>query len=503
MIGRLQKKPIAPSTWKRVIIFRSARPVIVMQIIDSLKRQGMAPESITILEPQNTSHAELKRLFGPCNPIYLPSGSFRLWKLSPLLLHRLRTLQADAFIIPYNNQGKLGYHHIELLGLLSKARNVIGLDGATPAEHIRINTLFQRETAEWFSVALPFMKRHPRFFYRFFPQALYPKLVGLDFTLTCNLRCNFCVKTDFTGPHLPLENIYKIASGIRYARVISLGGYGEPTIYPHFEEALRIIYKLNPRKNLIQLFTNGATLSEKMATLLAGKLYKMTISLNSSSEESYRKYMKGNLKVTKAHIKHFMEALSADDRSKVQTAFAVGAHNYREMPDFVRQAKEIGVNNVSFNQFQISKPHQLSMGLFNVKEEANALLDEAIDVGNKLGVLVYGRKFFEEHPRGLEACPYPETEMLISVSGDVIACCYAGKKIMGNVYKESFESVWFGKKFLRLRRERHLPQCKECVPLLTYDNYQTHFFSLFKETEEYRQIEREIILERNSKQTAI
>ena len=118
----------------------------------------------------------------------------------------------------------------------------------------------------------------------------YPKQLYILPTDRCNLTCFFCMRR-----HLPmlaggkskmlrLEDLSKLANSIKRAEVIDVSGFGESFLHPQFEEILRYIYSLNPRKNLIQLITNGTLLSSQWAKLLSGHLASITISLNAASD---------------------------------------------------------------------------------------------------------------------------------------------------------------------------------------------------------------------------
>jgi len=57
----------------------------------------------------------------------------------------------------------------------------------------------------------------------------------------------------------------------------------------------------------------------------------------------------------------------------------------------------------------------------------------------------------------------------ISSERDVGPCCFSGDFRIGNTYNTSFEEVWFGKTYQKLRKRRFLKVCEHCeqyIPLM-------------------------------------
>ena len=322
---------------------------------------------------------------------------------------------------------------------------------------------------------------------------LYPSLISIFLTTRCNLRCFICRREGFKGEDLRFENLYKLEEAIRYARVIDLTGWGEPLLYPRFEDVLRYIYSLNGRQDLIQITSNGTRLSEQIAGLLSGHLKLLTVSLNAATAETYNRDMKhGDFKDTLSHIRTFLSGLKVADRRKIRLHFVAHTENFREVPAFVILANDLGIPAVSIGQYLASNAEHSQYTLLQVKDEYNALIDRAEDLGKELGVQVSARRFFTEHVPSLQECLSPFEECYIQVNGDVSPCCYCGSYRMGNVYETSFEEVWFGEAYRRLRERRYLEACQKCAPFIPLDDCEAHFTAYFKETESYREIGREL-----------
>jgi len=323
-----------------------------------------------------------------------------------------------------------------------------------------------------------------------YPSDEYPSQLSIFLTTRCNLRCFVCNREGHKGEDLRFENIYKLENAIKNARKVDLTGWGECFLYPRFDDVLNYIYSLNPSDNLIFITTNGTRLSEHIAGLLGGHLNSFIISLNAATPETYNRDMKnGNFETTLSAVRAFLSGLEQKDRRKVKLHFVAHAENFGEIPDFVVLANKLGVAAVSVGNYLISRAKRFRYSLLHVKEEYNMTVDRARDLGGRLGVTVAARKFFTEEERSIEECRSPFDECFIQINGDVSPCCFSGSYYMGNVYETSFEDVWFGKEYCKLRKKRYLPACQKCVPFIPFDSYSAHFAAAFKETEDFQKCE--------------
>jgi MoaA/NifB/PqqE/SkfB family radical SAM enzyme len=324
----------------------------------------------------------------------------------------------------------------------------------------------------------------------FFLKYQYPEFLSIFLTTRCNLRCFICRREGFKGEDFNYENLRKLEKAIKYARTIDLTGWGEPLLYPRFEDVLNYIYSLNPRKSLIQITTNGTKLSEHLAKSLSGHLKSLIISLNAATVETYNREMKyGNFEETLSSIRAFLSGLEESKRRKVQLHFVAHTENFREIPEFVALAKALGISNVSIGQYLVSIAAHSKYTLLHVKDEYNAVVDQAKDLGDKLGVQLFAPRFYSERGLNSQDCQSPFKECFIEVNGDIRPCCFCGNYRMGNAYETNFETVWFGEAYHKLRKKRYLLACNTCMPFIPFDNYKAHFTAYFKETPEFEKIE--------------
>lgn len=334
-----------------------------------------------------------------------------------------------------------------------------------------------------------FLCRHPVSFLGRYPGALYPKVLSICLTTRCNLRCFICRREGHRAQDLEFSKLPLLRNAVRNASVIDLTGWGECLLYPKFEEVLRYLYSLNGRKGLIQITTNGTLLSAKLAHLLSGRLHRLVVSLNAASAGTYNRDMRhGDFGKTLASVREFLGSLDGPDRAKVVFHFVAHAGNFREIPDFVRLAHDMGVPTVNIGQYLVDIAEHSGFTLLNVREEYNEVVGGAEGLGRELGIAVFARRFGGERPRPASQCRDPYDSCFIEADGMVGPCCFCGAYRIGNAFEAGFEAVWFGDEYRRLRRQRHLAACRTCNPFIPFDDARAHFTAPFKEKAEFAAI---------------
>lgn len=364
--------------------------------------------------------------------------------------------------------------------------------------------------------------------------APYPKKLTIVLTDRCNLKCFICQRDEYEqalggfGQLLDLNNLSHLDEAIKAAEIIDITGFGESFLHPELKGFLDYIYALNPNPGLIAGISNGTALSREKGELMRGHLAYLWISLNAANAKAYRRDMHpesnstdfrgrrdprvrfmtdaeagkfleheslkkhGSFERVLDNIREFMSGVDEEERERVHLHYVVHRRNYHEMRDFVILAKELGVSQVNFNQYMVTKPESIDDSIWWVKEQYNAALDLAKTAGEELGVKVIGRHFFEEKERLYNKeidCQSPSTEALVGADGTVNPCCQIGAGgVMGNAYDKGFDAVWHGDDYRRLRKERYKPGCLNCNLFLTYDDYRSHFHPHIKSTDQWKGI---------------
>lgn len=307
----------------------------------------------------------------------------------------------------------------------------------------------------------------------------YPKCLAICLTTRCNLRCTNCDREGFKNSDADFENVVKLRNPIKYAKMIDLTGWGEAILYPKYAEVVEYIFSINNKKKLISQTTNGA-LSDKYGDLLKGRLQRLVISLNAATPVTYNREMRGgNFNETISSVKALLSRLTNEDRKVARLHFVAHTNNYQEMPLFVELAKSLNVSQISFGQYMSSGPDTEQNTLLKIKSQYNDILKKVDEASRKFGVEVFYRRFGENLGLSPNNCMFPYEWCFVMPNGDMTPCCYLGDISMGNVFNNSFESVWFGQKMQKIRKLRYLPSCSLCAPFHPFDNPTCHFTSRY------------------------
>jgi len=322
-----------------------------------------------------------------------------------------------------------------------------------------------------------------------YPGWLYPKLLSICLTTRCNLRCFICRREEVRGRDLEFGNLPRLEHAIRHAETIDLTGWGECLVYPKFEEALSYILSRNGRDGLIQITSNGTLLSGRIAALLAGHIRRVNLSLNAAREETYNREMQhGDFGKTMRNIRAFADALGEEDRRRINFHFVAHTENFREIPEFLRLARDTGISSVSIGQYLVGIAEHHRFSLLNAMEEYNEVLCESDRLARELGVHLAARRFFGEEAAPAFECNDPYDACFVEVDGRVGPCCFCGSYRIGNVFESGFEAVWFGEEYRKLRKRRYLPACRSCSPFIPFHDPAAHFTAYLKEQEGFREI---------------
>lgn len=319
-----------------------------------------------------------------------------------------------------------------------------------------------------------------------FPSFLYPKTLLIFLTTRCNIRCRICDRENHSGIDLDFPNIYKLEKAIRYAEIIDLTGWGECFIYPKIKDVLHYIYSIK-NDRCMQITTNGTLLSAEFGGLLAGRIHRLTISLNAATAETYNRDMKySNFSSTIDNIKAFIENVDELDRKNISLHFVAHTGNFREISLFVSLAKELGIPTISIGNFISASIQDSEMTLLHVKNEYNEIITISEKIAVGAGINFSARKFGYETIKPVHDCKDPFDSCFILPDGEVGSpCCFSGTYNLGNVYESCFEDVWFNEKYERLRKARHLEACRHCMPFTRFDDVECHFSGEIKKTDEF------------------
>lgn len=310
-----------------------------------------------------------------------------------------------------------------------------------------------------------------------------PTKVWFALTGRCNLACLHCpriagVSSDENMDRPLFEKVRDQV--LTHAEEVDFGGnnLGEQMMHPDFFRALAEIREGGAE---VLLTTNGTKLDAKTAPELVKQGVRLRISVEGMAgiyeqvrRVSWDKLINGLRAFQKAAHDH------PEAGASLEFAMTVFADNLHQVPELVATANELGAERVLVQHLLPKNEDQRLQSLFFHRKAANDTFAKTQQLANDLGVTVsipkplpvgsIALKKVEEAPappKKLDPCYLPWTSVNILENGDVLPCCIAGGDlIMGNLQRQTFEQVWNGSAYQRLRKtvnsDQPNPTCAAC-----------------------------------------
>ena len=279
-----------------------------------------------------------------------------------------------------------------------------------------------------------------------------PIFMEVGLTDRCNMNCYWCItengRDNKAGAYLeiePLKRYFKDFSEMG-GKALTYAGQGEPTFYPHFEEAV-----LSAKEAGLQLgmMTNGVY-KARYNSLIGENFQWIRISLDTLDAAKYKKWKEvDGVKIIRKNV-----AALSDYPVRVGINCNVGPNitveHAKELVDWVNNT-----DGISYLQFRPILPRYYKIaelaykdgGPVEINEEVWNYLD-ALDEKDKEKVNLSDdkrRDFKDGTAFSFRSCEGHFFEPILTAYGEVKVCTYhpTDKKLaFGNIYESSFKDIW-------------------------------------------------------------
>ena len=218
----------------------------------------------------------------------------------------------------------------------------------------------------------------------------YPRRLVFELTNACNLNCIMCGRNaaDFKPTVFDMDVFRSFEPLMDTVEEVTLMGWGEPTIHPNFIEMLEIINKHSARKYFC---TNGMNLKKIKNAIFDYNVDVFAVSLDGATDETNSRIRRGS------KIDQITEDLKDIVRMKkerglkypwINFVFCAMQSNIRELPDLVRLAAEIGIEEVKVVYLTVFGEDLMNESLWGHEELVKEVFEEAIKVGEELGIVL-------------------------------------------------------------------------------------------------------------------
>jgi len=299
-------------------------------------------------------------------------------------------------------------------------------------------------------------------------ELITPTFVQLDPTNVCNLNCSFCfyrqtwdenqkLKDWDADKMIPSERLMSLLDEFKDMGIegIELTGGGSAECHPTFDD---FVVKAHEMGFNLALVTNGTLLNlSRLQLLIDFDWVRFSVDAANSKTWMDIKGMRDPdmFNCILERIRNFVKI--KQDKCVVGLSMIICDKNYKEIYEFAKMAKDIGVENVRFSLAHVP----------NAKEMFDPIWDECVKLmekaktleDNKFRVFIFKNRIYELRAEfGAQPCPYQEFVAVITPTG-VYPCCLFKARTeynLGDINKQSFKEIWYGEK-----RKKFVDRCKK------------------------------------------
>lgn len=218
----------------------------------------------------------------------------------------------------------------------------------------------------------------------------YPRRLVFELTNACNLNCVMCGRNaaNFKPTVFDMDVFRSFEPLMDIVEEVTLMGWGEPTIHPHFIEMLEIINKHSARKYFC---SNGMNLKKIMNAIFDYNVDVFAVSLDGATDETNSRIRRGsNINQITEDLKEIVHIKQERGLKYpwINFVFCAMQSNIRELPDLVRLASKIGIEEVKVVYLTVFETDLMNESLWGKENLVREVFEEAIQVGNELGVML-------------------------------------------------------------------------------------------------------------------
>jgi radical SAM protein with 4Fe4S-binding SPASM domain len=310
-----------------------------------------------------------------------------------------------------------------------------------------------------------------------------PPVLFVELTQNCNSRCLMCSRAEVhpNGYQTNLDmsdDVFNIVKEqlFPFASVADLRGFGESTILKNFDK--RVMETVNAGVR-VRLVTNALAIKQSSWKLLMENSAMVVVSVDSSTPETMKKLGRGRFDQLEQSLENGVnEREKSNNKGEILFNTVVSSFNLEELADIILLAKKYKIREVIMSPVMVleksqlhlchCKKHDIYKYIFAAQKVAR---EENVEL--RLSVSIDEDLVIEE--KLLNKCFQPWEHCYIDYAGNIGYCDFLiGRNlILGNIKTSSFNEIWNGEWYQRIRylhanvklgERNKLPhfQCKWC-----------------------------------------
>jgi len=310
-----------------------------------------------------------------------------------------------------------------------------------------------------------------------------PRVIFIEVTNRCNLRCQTCPRTYFQREplkSLSVAEFISIAEQFPQMQRVLLHGIGEPLLNQDLPEIIKYLKRQDVE---VIINSNGTLLTPQwQKKIIESGLDQYRCSIDGAKDETYARIRGANLL---PKLRQGLDGLiKAKERLGATTphisiSCVATRENLQELPDLLQLAADLGVREVYMQRmvyFARDPEKQYGMAVEQAaifgkdEQEEDRIIEECTQLSYALGI-----KFLASGARDpinslaaarlsdfapWQACMRPWTTAYVTANGNCLPCCISpfatddyASLILGNLFERPFSEIWNETSYQKFRAD--------------------------------------------------
>ena len=300
----------------------------------------------------------------------------------------------------------------------------------------------------------------------------YPRRLVFELTNLCNLNCIMCGRnaTTFKPTIFNMDWFRWFEPMLDTVDEVTLMGWGEPSMHPQFTEMLEIIDRHSARKYFC---SNGMNLGKITDAIFDYHVDVFAVSLDGATDETNSRIRRGSdINVITENLKNIVKIKKERNLTYpwINFVFCAMKSNIHELPDLVKLAAEIGIEEVKVVFLTAFDNILAKEVLWNEQDLVRKVFGEAETLANELGIVLKLPHIQGEDEAGdalHKDCFVSWRDFFLGSDGYIRPCMSTPIQFEKFDMNKSFEEMWNSEKYQNYRRivndaEKMDSPCKRC-----------------------------------------
>lgn len=297
-----------------------------------------------------------------------------------------------------------------------------------------------------------------------------PVILDIALTKACNLRCTFCISYgSLSGNHWLDFDLYKRIAAELFPSAwdVQFCSGGEPFLYPHIREALKLAAD---HKCQTSVTTNGMLIGGDVARWIVEdqSVNQMWLSFDAATKPTLERIRRGsNFEKITGNVRELtgLRRAAGARWPKVAMRFVMMRSNVRELPRLPELAVDVGVDHIDARYLSVSNDIDIDESLYRHPALAAEMFAESREAARKAGIKLTLPPL-PDRDRDGRRCIKPWEMCQIDIDGSIRACYKSWRQRLG-YFDDGFRKIWLGEHYRRWRatidsEKPYFPFCQHC-----------------------------------------